>query len=159
MHMHLSKYVSIKFRLYMIYYVNVIKFTKERQISSSTGIVTYTFTHDFHVLIKLKFYNIRYLFIFCCIKNVFVYFCKRCVSLIFAYCTINSKLLLTRQFKLKVYSSTLHIYFIRVILSQFINFLNWMDKKISLRSLQTPKVSTLVRMTAYVFVCCLRLFN
>ena len=154
--MHLSKYVSIKFRLYMIYYVNVIKFTKERQISSSTGIVTYTFTHDFHVLIKLKFYNIRYLFIFCCIKNVFVYFCKRCVSLIFAYCTINSKLLLTRQFKPEVYSS---IYFIRVILSQFINFLNWTDKKISLRSLQTPKVSTLVRMSAYVFVCCLLLFN
>ena len=156
MHMHLSKYVSIKSRLCMIYYVNVIKFTKERQISSSTGIVTYTFTHDFHVLIKLKFYNIRYLFIFCCIKNVFVYFCKRCVSLIFAYCTINSKLLLTRQFKLKVYSS---IYFIRVIQSQFINFLNWTDKKISLRILQTPKVSTLVRMSAYVFVCCLRLFN
>ena len=156
MHMHLSKYVSIKSRLYMIYYVNVIKFTKERQISSSTGIVTYTFTHDFHVLIKLKFYNIRYLFIFCCIKKVFVYFCKPCVSLIFAYCTINSKLLLTRQFKLKVYSS---IYFIRVIQSQFINFLNWTDKKISLRSLQTPKVSTLVRMSAYVFVCCMRLFN
>ena len=154
--MHLSKYVSIKFRLYMIYYVNVIKFTKERQISSSTGIVTYTFTHDFHVLIKLKFYNIRYLFIFCCIKNVFVYFCKRCVSLIFAYCTINSKLLLTRQFKPEVYSS---IYFIRVILSQFINFLNWTDKKISLRSLQTPKVSTLVRMSAYVFVCYFCLFK
>ena len=112
MHMHLSKYVSIKFRLYMIYYVNVIKFTKERQISSSTGIVTNTFTHDFHVLIKFEFYNIRYLYIFCCIKNVCVYFCKRRVSLIFAYCTINSKLLLTRQFELKVYSS---IYFIRVI--------------------------------------------
>ena len=156
MHMHLSKYVSIKFRLYMIYYVNVIKFTKERQISSSTGIVTYTFTHDFHVLIKLRFYNIRYLFIFCCIKNVFVYFCKRCVSLIFAYCTINSKLLLTRQFKPEVYSS---IYFIRVILSQFINFLNWTDKKISLRSLQTPKVSTLVRTSAYVFVCYFCLFK
>ena len=156
MHMHLSKYVSIKSRLYMIYYVNVIKFTKERQISSSTGIVTCALTHDFHVLIKLEFYNIQYSSIFSSIKNVFVYFCKRCVSLIFAYCTINSKLLLTRQFKLKVYSS---IYFIRVIQSQFINFLNWTDKKISLRSLQTPKVSTLVRMSAYVFVCCLRLFN
>ena len=52
--MHLSKYVSIKFRLYMIYYVNVIKFTKERQISSSTGIVTCALTHDFHVLIKFN---------------------------------------------------------------------------------------------------------
>ena len=93
---------------------------------------------------------------FCCIKNVFVYFCKRCVSLIFAYCTINSKLLLTRQFKPEVYSS---IYFIRVILSQFINFLNWTEKKISLRSLQTPKVSTLVRMSAYVFVCYFCLFK